>query len=332
MDRKVLKCTHRVGRHCGSTSIRDICEYFGISDIEEPLCFGLGEGLGFWYLKDIPLSPSILIHVRTYPLEKNFFTNLGVPFKWEQFSERAKALEALIKKIYNNQPALIQTDIYYLPYFNSSTHFPGHAIVVWGVSEKKREFYVSDTKHPDLLSVPFDYMEQALYSTEGFFKSLGNQFTPPFLLSLPPDMEKVLKRAIFNTSYNMLNPSSPQEGIKAMRRWIEEIDTWAQLEDWRWTARFTYQVIEKRGTGGGGFRLLYGDFLKEAAQYIPLLRERHLIDKMYRLGEKWREVAYGFKEISEGDPTFTNMRPLLEELYHMEYSFHLTMVKLLSSS
>ena len=37
-------------------------------------------------------------------------------------------------------------------------------------------------------------------------------------------------------------------------------------EDWRWCARFGYQVIERRGTGGGAFRLMYSRFLEEAGR------------------------------------------------------------------
>jgi hypothetical protein len=39
---------------------------------------------------------------------------------------------------------------------------------------------------------------------------------------------------------------------------------WAQAPDWSWCARFAYQVIERRGTGGGNFRRLYARFLSEA--------------------------------------------------------------------
>jgi hypothetical protein len=43
------------------------------------------------------------------------------------------------------------------------------------------------------------------------------------------------------------------------------VGDWPDLaEDWRWCARFLYQVIERRGTGGGNFRLMYSRFLEEA--------------------------------------------------------------------
>ncbi len=69
-----------------------------------------------------------------------FFKNLKIPFAWEQFEHPQDSTKALIKKIDKNVPILIQTDIYYLPYFNSSTHFPGHAVVVWGYDDSEMIF------------------------------------------------------------------------------------------------------------------------------------------------------------------------------------------------
>ena len=41
-------------------------------------------------------------------------------------------------------------------------------------------------------------------------------------------------------------------------RFAAEVGDWPeQIEDWQWCARFGYQVIERRGTGGGNFRLMY---------------------------------------------------------------------------
>ena len=40
----------------------------------------------------------------------------------------------------------------------------------------------------------------------------------------------------------------------------------SEIEDWQWCARFGYQVIERRGTGGGNFRLMYSRFLAEAGR------------------------------------------------------------------
>ena len=52
-----------------------------------------------------------------------------------------------------------------------------------------------------------------------------------------------------------------------MAGFAAEIADWPrEIEDWQWSARFCYQVIERRGTGGGNFRLMYSRFLAETGR------------------------------------------------------------------
>ena len=64
-------------------------------------------------------------------------------------------------------------------------------------------------------------------------------------------------------------------------------------EDWQWCARFGYQVIERRGTGGGAFRLMYSRFLEEARRpEAPLAAEA---------AARWTDLAGAFHAASERD-------------------------------
>ena len=59
------------------------------------------------------------------------------------------------------------------------------------------------------------------------------------------------------------------EGLPALRRFAAEVGYVARaVADWQWCARFNYQVIEKRGTGGGNFRAMYARFLAEVGLEI----------------------------------------------------------------
>jgi hypothetical protein len=66
-------------------------------------------------------------------------------------------------------------------------------------------------------------------------------------------------------------------------------------DDWQWCARFAYQVIERRGTGGGAFRLMYSRFLEEAGRdEAPLAAAA---------AARWTELAQAFRLASEsGEP------------------------------
>ena len=71
--------------------------------------------------------------------------------------------------------------------------------------------------------------------------------------------------AIARCARGMLEPELGDfQGLPALRRFASEVGAWPEeAEDSRWCARFLYQVIERRGTGGGNFRLMYSRFPSE---------------------------------------------------------------------
>ena len=83
-------------------------------------------------------------------------------------------------------------------------------------------------------------------------------------------------------------------GLDAVHRLAAEAGSWPEAaEDWKWCARFGYQVIERRGTGGGCFRLMYSRFLEEAGRAeAPLAAEA---------AARWTELAAAFQIASEAE-------------------------------
>jgi hypothetical protein len=80
------------------------------------------------------------------------------------------------------------------------------------------------------------------------------------------DLRPAIPDAVARCARGMLEPELGEyQGLPALRRFAHEVGEWPEAaEDWRWCARFLYQVIERRGTGGGNFRLMYSRFLEEA--------------------------------------------------------------------
>ena len=83
-------------------------------------------------------------------------------------------------------------------------------------------------------------------------------------------------------------------GLDAVRRLAAEAGSWPEAaEDWQWCARFGYQVIERRGTGGGAFRLMYSRFLEQAGRpEAPLAADA---------AAAWTDLANAFRAASERD-------------------------------
>ena len=83
------KITHRPGRHCASSAIRDLIEFHG-TNLTEAACFGIGAGLGITYL-ELPEAPvPFMTHVRSLGYEKRAFENMGVPFVWPRIAHRTR--------------------------------------------------------------------------------------------------------------------------------------------------------------------------------------------------------------------------------------------------
>jgi len=324
------KAAHFPGQHCASTGIRNLVNFHGFNWSEE-ICFGIGAGLGIWYLSFPGVSPSRLIHVRSEDIETQFFKRIGFPFQWEQYEDPAASEQAVIDKLKDGLPVMLQTDIFYLPYYNSKTHFPGHVITAWGYDLKERWFLISDTEREDFIKVSFDDMRKARYTDFGFFQSRGNFFAPE-KLDCPKDIAPVIRKAIADNSSALLNSATEFSGLVALEKWEQELQNWAEFKDWNWTARFTYQVIERRGTGGGGFRLLYSRFLEEAAACLPQIELLGLSGMMREVASAWTELAEALKIASEKETfEFEIVKPKLRQLNKLETAYHHQAVKLVET-
>ena len=135
--------------------------------------------------------------------------------------------------------------------------------------------YLSDTSFEELQTTRLDNLARARHGKHPVFPLDGHMLTVPEGAELG-DVREASARAIERNAEQMLDPPlGDYEGLPALRRFAAEVGDWPQqVEDWRWCARFCYQVIERRGTGGGNFRLMYSRFLEEAGCEHAAARRR----------------------------------------------------------
>lgn len=293
---------HTPGIHCGSVAIRDVINYYNF-DLSEEMCFGLGAGLGFYYSTD-SLSPSRAIHVRGPWMEANFFNHFGYELKdWKYEDNEKEAQRKLIENIDRGIPSLIQTDIFYLEYYNSGTHFPGHIVVVCGYDDEREIFYLSDTSFEDLKEVSFKDMRNARTSKVLPYP-LSNNYLDIDLKGNSIEISEAAVNAILLNARYMTEGTETlrgKSGLDILKSWANDIPGWSMLDDWKWCCRFSYQVISRRGVEGAAFRWIYRDFLIEAAKYIPGINKLQLPELMDHIGAEWNELSALLKEVSEMD-------------------------------
>jgi len=291
---------HKPGRHCASTAIRDAMRFWGI-DWNEAFCFGLGRGLGTFFINSPTISPSRWLMTRCQDLEEHFFESVGVPFKWVQAENDDRAWAMTKADIDSGFPALLQTDIYYLDYYNSKTHFNRHAVLLWGYDEEKGVGYLSDTERDGLLEVRLESIARSRTSPIPPGPVLYDYFPmekPHFRV----DIAQAALRAVLVQAFDLIGPPKDfplKMGLNGLVELARDLPHWKDVDDLSWCARFNYQTIEKRGTGGSAFRKMYTEFLEQVEEMHPRIKKLELSSKMRLIAQNWSKLATILKDISE---------------------------------
>ncbi len=285
---------HTPGHHCGSTALRNLLGFHGVANLSEEMAFGLGAGACFYYVALEDASPTRWFNGRTARLEENFSELTGGVLQLRTFDEGDDgAWEAAREEVDAGNPVLLLTDLYYLDHYGNSAHFPGHAVVLAGYDEQFA--HLSDTGFEQLQTTTrLEDLDRARHSGHPAYPLSGHMFTASGAVT-QEQLRAAIPAAIDRAAQAMVASEFGEfSGLGAVERLAKEAGNWPEVaEDWQWCARFGYQVIERRGTGGGAFRLMYSRFLEEAGRpEAPLAAEA---------AARWTELAGAFHAASERD-------------------------------
>ncbi len=282
---------HVPGNHCGSTALRNVLAFHG-REYSEAMAFGLGAGACFYYVVLEGQSPTRFTNGRTARLEEQFVELTGAPLELDTDPDPERTWELAREVVDSGRPALLLTDLYYLDHYGRSAHFPGHAVVLAGYDDEVA--YLSDTAFEELQTTRLDHLREARHSDFPVYPLSGHMLHVPDATELP-DLRGAIPRAVERAASTMIEPPLGDfEGLPAMRRFAAEVGEWPEAaEDWQWCARFCYQVIERRGTGGGNFRRMYAQFLEQAGYEEAALASEAAAD--------WTSLAGTLQVASERD-------------------------------
>jgi butirosin biosynthesis protein H-like/uncharacterized protein DUF4872 len=305
--------THTPGHHCGSTALRNLLAFHG-TEISEELAFGLGAGACFYYVTIEDASPTRWFNGRTARLEENFDQLTGAALELRTFEpDDDGAWDAARFEVDAGRPVLLLTDLYYLDHYGNSAHFPGHAVVLAGYDDEVA--YLSDTGFEQLQTTRLENLDRARHSEHPAYPLSGHMFVASGEVSVEA-LREAVPTAIERAARAMLEPEFRGfSGMDAVRRLAEEAGSWPEVaEDWQWCARFGYQVIERRGTGGGAFRLMYSRFLAEVGRAEEALAAdaaaawTSLADAFHAASEHedpepslWRQIDVTAKRVAEAE-------------------------------
>lgn len=319
---------HRTGVHCGTAALADALRARGLG-ITEAMAFGLGAGLGFHYFASRALSPSHLFQGRSAHLERTACEVLGAPVRERREDDPARAWEEVKGALSRGFAPILSTDLAELPYRNSRTRFGGHRVVVAGHDEGRGVAIVADGDYEALQEVPLEALARARASLAPPFGVPGNPWLEVDAPPRPRPLEEAVRDALGRQAREMLRGGNGEVGMAALERFAEELPEWpARARDEAdrvWCFRYGWQVIERRGTGGGLFRALYARFLSEAEAALPALARLALSARMGEIAGGWSRLAHGMREIAEvpAGAVPSGIASLLRSLASEERRFHL---------
>ena len=283
---------HYQSAHCENGVVSNLLKHNG-HNISEPMVFGIGSGLFFVYIPFLKVNHAPAISFRPMPgfIFKRFANRTRIKIKRHKFRNEFKAQEALDVELKKKNPVGLQVGVFNLTYFPEEYrfHFNAHNMVVYGKEDDR--YLISDPVMEEVTSLSEKELQRVRFA-KGAFAPKGHMYYP---INYPKDLnlEKAIKKGIKSTCRDMLAPV-PVVGIKGIRYVSKLIRKWPAKLGVKKANHYLGQIVrmqEEIGTGGGGFRFIYGAFLEEAATILNNPKLKELSKEITTIGDLWRDFA-----------------------------------------
>ena len=257
------------------------------------MIFGIGSGLLFFYFPWLKVNQAPAISYRTMPghIFSKVARRLGFHVRRDRFSSPEKAQQVLDEKLERGFPVGLQVGVYHLTYFPDAYrfHFNAHNLVVYG--KEGDTYLISDPVMEQPTKLSSQELEKVRFA-KGVLSPKGHMYFPTHLPK-HISLETAIRKGIKETCQKMLAPV-PIVGVKAIRWVSKDILRWYDKRGVKITNHYLAQMIrmqEEIGTGGGGFRFIYGAFLEEAAKVLKNNALKECSQEITTIGDLWRDFA-----------------------------------------
>ncbi len=220
-------------------------------------------------------------------------------------------------------------DCYHLEYFTNKFHFAGHYAAMYGY-DKGFAYLVDTDQQGGKVKTSLKSLELAR-NEKGPMSSRNRTYVIS-KNGKTYDLEKVIKKAIYNNAIEFLNPPIKNIGYKGILKASAEIKKWFKnSKDVKGDFQTTAMLMEKAGTGGSLFRNLYRDFLKESYELVNLEQIKRAHQDYTEIADLWKKVSELFRQVGETeDIKYINQAS--EILIDLSERERMAMEKLLNAS
>jgi hypothetical protein len=307
---------HRQSAHCETGVISNLMRHHGL-DISEPMALGIGSGLFFSHMPFIKVNSLPVTTYRIMPgdIFKKFSKRTGVEMKREKFSSPEKAMDALDACLDQGLPVGMLTSVFYLPYLPRAFrfHFNAHNIVIYG--KEGNDYLVSDP----ILEKP-EVIDRRMLVRARFAKGMPNtngRMYYPTHVPKDVDLNAAIIKGLKYTAKDMGTIPVSLFGGKAIGYLAGRVANYEKKYGQEEAKKHLGNIVrmqEEIGTGGAGFRFMFGAFLQEASGQLsnPMLHKKSL--EITKIGDLWRNFAYDCGRMVKGRATGMTYQDLADQL------------------
>lgn len=291
--------------HCENGVTTSLLQHYGVKQITEPLAFGIGSGLFYIYIPFMKVNNGPAISFRTMPgmIFKRTCNSLDIPVFRKKFSSPQKAQQELDERLRQGHPAACQVGVYYLTYFPKEYrfHFNAHNIIVIG---KEGDNYIISDPVMETLATLSTYELERVRFARGPLAPKGQLYYPKEKRPVTDEqVKKAIVTGIKRNVRDMLHIPGNIAGISGIRYTANKIKKWKDKLGPEKARSYLAQLVrmqEEIGTGGGGFRFIYGAFLQQAHAYHPMDELMDISRQFTNAGDLWRNAAIQAAGIYKG--------------------------------
>jgi hypothetical protein len=326
MEQKyTINYTHRQAGHCESGATSNLFNFYGY-ELSEPMAFGIGNGIYFSYIPFLKLQFAPMLSFRNFPntVFQRTLKNLGIDGTViKKFNDPKESMDALDRNLEKGIPTGVQVGVFNLTFFPPEyrMHYNMHNMVVFG--KEGNNYLISDTvmEHPQVLS--YDDLLRVRWA-KGAFAPKGKMY---WINGINKDLDFKTATAagIKKTVYELTKIPFPLIGVKGIKWLAKDLKKWPKKIGNEKASFYLGQILrmaEDFGTGGAGFRYIYGAFLKESGEKFNNEELLVAADMMGKTANRWREFTYigarNCKNRSQPQEDYGMLSDMLMEIANME--------------
>jgi hypothetical protein len=319
------------GRHPDTAALTRLLAALGVTDpavgrpLSEAMVLGIAGGIGFAYfvfeyedLTTLYLGGRINPYVHKRDAAEAALTRLGVPFQVRRTSGPAAAERHLRTALDQGRPVVATVDGAWLRSGGVPPELPGMTPQDVLVELRDGEPVLWDLA-PEPVPVTWAELAEARAGVGSAKHRLVVAGAPADLgdgagrSTSEVDLPGAVAAGIADTWAGMLDPPMRNFGVPGLAKWADLLTAPRDPKGWprllaapgrqRQLLTWLYDWVETAGTGGGFFRLLYAEFLEEAAG--PLGRPG-----LTTLAGTYRELAAAWTALAETARDAAGPQPL----------------------